>query len=39
MVVGHQEEHTHDVYLVAIGVGMVVLLLRNHARARRPWRR
>jgi hypothetical protein len=39
MVVGHGEGHIHDVYLVAIGIAMLLLLVRHHIRARRPWRR
>ena len=35
MPIGHSENHTHDVCLVAIGTGLVLLLIRHAVRARR----
>jgi hypothetical protein len=39
MLIGNHQGHIEDIYLVAVGVGMILLLIRHTARARRSWRR
>jgi hypothetical protein len=39
MLIGNHQGHIEDIYLVVIGVGMILLLIRHTAKARRSWRR
>jgi hypothetical protein len=39
MLIGNHQGRVEDIYLMCTGVGMVLLLIRHTARARRSWRR
>jgi uncharacterized protein DUF2631 len=39
MVIGNHQGKIEDIYLVVIGIGMILLLIRHTARSRRSWRR
>lgn len=38
MLIGNHQGRVEDIYLVVVGVGMILLLIRHTAKARHNWR-